>query len=57
LVFYTIGNSGFYGFIPYLKAYLEGKSDQEIWEIVQQFEPVYDYYDFNKFPDEQQPEP
>ncbi|MCK4818980.1 PKD domain-containing protein, partial [bacterium] len=57
MVFYTLGNSGLFGFNPYVKAYLEGKSDQEIWEIIQEFEPVYDYYDFNKFPDEQQPEP
>jgi PKD repeat protein len=37
----------------YLKAYIEGKSDYEIWEIIQSIEPLYDYYDFNKPPSEQ----
>ncbi len=53
IVFYTINTSPGLGFAPYLKAYLEGKSDQEIWTILQSHDPVYDYYDFNKLPSEQ----
>jgi len=53
IVFYTINTSPGLGFAPYLKAYLEGKSDQEIWTILQSYDPVYDYYDFNKLPSEQ----
>ncbi|MDL2121667.1 MAG: PKD domain-containing protein [Deltaproteobacteria bacterium] len=53
IVFYTLYNSDGKGFVPYLKAYLEGKSDQEIWEAIQAADPVYDFYDFNKYPWEQ----
>ena len=51
--FYTVSNSDLLGFNAYLKAYLEGKSNHEIWTIVQGYDPVYDYYDFNKLPTEQ----
>ncbi|MGQ9570395.1 MAG: hypothetical protein ACUVUQ_06055, partial [Thermodesulfovibrionales bacterium] len=53
LVFYTVTGSGGGGTAIYLKAYLEGKSDQEIWELMQAFQACYDYYDFNKRPSEQ----
>ena len=53
IVFYTLYNSDGRGFVSYLKAYLEGKSDQEIWEAIQATDPVYDFYDFNKYPWEQ----
>ena len=54
IVFFTLNNSYGLGFNEYVRAYLEGKSDREIWEIVQDYEPVWDYYDFNKPPSEQQ---
>jgi hypothetical protein len=37
----------------YLKAYVEGASDYEIWQVLQAIEPLYDYYDFRKKPSEQ----
>jgi hypothetical protein len=36
-----------------LKAYLEGKSDEEVWAVIQGYEPVFDYYNFNRRPSEQ----
>ena len=53
IIFYTLNTSDGKGFLPYLKAYLEGRSDEEIWTIMQAQEPVYDYYDFTKRPDQQ----
>ena len=44
---------GEYGMAEYLKAYVGGKSDYEIWQIIQAIEPLYDYYDFRKTPSEQ----
>lgn len=38
------------GWTEYLRAYFAGKSDEDIWEILQSYDPVYDYYDFNKYP-------
>jgi len=52
-LFHTLGTSGSLASILYLEAYLQGKSDFEIWEIIQAFEPVYDYYDFTKTPEDQ----
>jgi len=37
----------------YLRAYVNGASDYEIWQIIQEIEPLYDYYDFTKPPSEQ----
>ncbi len=54
VVFYTLNNSAGLGFNEYVRSYLEGKSDREIWEIIQDYEPVWDYYDFNRRPSEQQ---
>lgn len=56
VVFYTVGDSTALGFHAYLQAYLEGKSDQEIWTIMQSYDSVYDYYDFSKTPSQQQTE-
>ncbi len=50
VTFYTVENSHVGGMLPYLGAYLQGKSDAEIWAILQGVEPVYDYYDFSKPP-------
>ena len=54
IAFFTLDESSHLGFNAYLKAYLEGKSRHEIWTIIQSYEAVYDYYDFNKLPSEQQ---
>jgi chitodextrinase len=49
IMFYTLNTAS--GRIDlYLQAYLEGKSDQEIWEKLQKYEPIYDYYNFNRYP-------
>jgi PKD repeat protein len=53
IVFYTVNISNALGFYNYLGAYLNGKSDREIWELIQSLDPVYDYYDFNKLPSQQ----
>ena len=55
IMFYTLASSwaGDVTLPEYLKAYMEGKSDQEIWRIIQNIEPLYDYYNFNKKPSEQ----
>ena len=57
VVFYTLNttamNSGKI-FYVYLKAYFEGRSNQEIWQILQDKEGIFDYYDFSKRPDQQQ---
>ena len=53
LMFYTVNDSDMSGFESYLGNYLKGKSDEEIWAAMQDIQPVYDYYDFTKSPDEQ----
>jgi hypothetical protein len=53
VVFYTVNLSNALGFYTYLKAYLDGKTDRQIWELMQSREPIYDYYDFNKLPSQQ----
>ncbi len=47
ILFYTTRTSDGIGSISYLRGYLEGKSDEEIWEIIQDVEPSYDYCNFN----------
>ncbi|MGB9730131.1 MAG: hypothetical protein ACPL1B_09750 [Thermoprotei archaeon] len=54
IMFYTVASSNTRGIYLYLNAYWEGKSDREIWEILQDFQPLYDYYNFDKLPWEQQ---
>jgi len=55
IMFYAVSSSstGGTGMSLYLRAYLEGKSDYEIWEVLQDLQPIYDYYNFNKSPSEQ----
>jgi PKD repeat protein len=54
IMFYTMNSSGEEKAVNrYLKAYLEGKSDEELWEILQNIEPLYDYYNFDKTPSDQ----
>ncbi|HBG28290.1 MAG: hypothetical protein A2Y10_03400 [Planctomycetes bacterium GWF2_41_51] len=54
LAFYTVGSSTGEGSLAYLQSYLQGKTDQEIWETVQQVQALYDYYNFNLTPSDQQ---
>ena len=53
VVWFSVKSVGGLGLAPYLRAYLQGKTDEEIWEIVQDVEPNYDYYDFSKLPSQQ----
>ncbi|MDD1696273.1 MAG: PKD domain-containing protein [Methanoregula sp.] len=53
IAFFTLNDSSCLGFNAYVKAYLEGKSKEEIWRAMQDKSPIYDYYDFNKVPSEQ----
>jgi PKD repeat protein len=41
-------------FYAYLKPYFEGKSNYQIWQELDAREPIFDYYDFSKRPDQQQ---
>jgi len=50
LMFYTVANSGGHGSILYLRYYLQGRSDEQIWQIIQDIEPAYDFYNFNEPP-------
>jgi len=50
IVFYTVQGASGQGINYYIRAYIEGKSDYEIWQTLQNFDPIYDYYDFSKTP-------
>ena len=54
IVFYSVPDTHGHGSEQYLKGYLQGKTDAELWEMAQSVEAVYDYYDFNKGPWEQE---
>ena len=51
LMFYTVGASAGEGSLAYLRLYLQGRPDQEIWQAAQQVQAVYDYYNFNLPPE------
>ncbi len=53
ITFYTLNDSDGNGVATYMRAYLGGKSDEEIWTAMQRIQAVYDYYDFTKPPTEQ----
>jgi hypothetical protein len=53
ICFYTASSEEGDGIFIYLQAYLEGKSDPEIWQLLQDFNPLFNYYDFNKSPSQQ----
>jgi hypothetical protein len=53
-MFYTLNSATEDGIVVYLRAYLQGRSDNEIWQSLQNFDPAFDYYDFDKPPSEQQ---
>ncbi|MDD4938662.1 MAG: PKD domain-containing protein [Candidatus Omnitrophica bacterium] len=54
IMFYTLGTPAEMEGLHYLQAYLEGKTDYQIWQILQSHNPVFDYYNFNNKPSEQQ---
>jgi hypothetical protein len=53
VMFYTLGDAYVSGFETYLRDYLRGKGDEEIWTALQELQPVYDYYDFSQPPNRQ----
>ena len=54
IVFYTTDTSdSWWGAVSYLRSCLQGRSDQETWEILQSHDSNYDYFNFNKYPWEQ----
>lgn len=50
VVFYSVdkvhGNNG----VVFLRNYIQGKSDKQLWQALQSVEAVYDYYNFAKTP-------
>jgi|GEM_PF-382130 len=56
VIFYTVNADLAGAVFPYLAAYVNGASDYEIWQAVQEHMPVFDYYDFSKRPWEQEAE-
>lgn len=55
IMFFALNTSstGDMPILVYLRSYLEGKSDHEIWQDLQSLDPIFDYYDFSKTPSEQ----
>jgi hypothetical protein len=53
IMFYSVSGTGGDPAYVFLKAYLEGKSDYEIWRLIQDISSVFDYYDFSRKPSEQ----
>ncbi len=53
LAFYTLADSYLSVSEAYLREYLQGESDEQIWRAVQQLQPVFDYYDFSLPPSRQ----
>lgn len=51
--FYTMGSVYGDNGVIFLRSYLEGKSDYNIWRDLQNKEPIYDYFDFSKTPSAQ----
>lgn len=50
ITFFTLDDSHSAGVLPYLRAYLQGASDAEIWAAMQAADPIHDYYDFTQPP-------
>jgi PKD repeat protein len=56
VIFYTLNLSDMtsgQAFFIYLYRYLNGFSDNQIWQALQAKEDIFDYYDFSKRPDQQ----
>jgi len=50
-VFYTVASAGGGKYLGYLKGYMDGKSDHELWGEIQDATPnVFDYFDFTQPP-------
>ncbi len=50
-VFYTLVSAEGWAHLLYLEGYLQGLSDEELWEIIQDYDSdKYDYYDFTQLP-------
>lgn len=46
-MFYTTATASGSGALVYLRMYLQGRTDQDIWSAMQQAEACYDYYNFD----------
>jgi hypothetical protein len=55
VTFYTMADSYLSVFETYLRGYLRGDTDEQMWRAMQRLEPVFDYYDFSLPPARQQP--
>jgi hypothetical protein len=53
IIFFTVANSDGSGLHAYLRNYLEGKSDEDIWAALGDYQGIYNYHDFSKRPSEQ----
>jgi hypothetical protein len=53
IVFYSVSSAEGLGALIYLRGHMEGKTDEELYALVQEAQPKYDYYNFNKYPWEQ----
>jgi PKD repeat protein len=54
-MFYSLNTSstGPLPLLVYLRSYLEGKKDYEVWQDLQSLDPIFDYYYFDRPPFEQ----
>ena len=54
-MFYALNTSstGDSPVLVYLRSYLEGKKDHEVWQDLQSLDPIFDYYYFDRPPSEQ----
>ena len=53
IVFYTLGSVDGQGGMLYLKHYLLGEDNEDLWLSLGGYQSLFDYYDFNKRPAEQ----
>jgi PKD repeat protein len=52
-MYYSVGSSTGQGSLAYLRNYLLEKNDKEVWDSMQQVQAVYDFYNFNLLPNQQ----
>jgi hypothetical protein len=50
VIFYTVEDSQGNEMLKYIKAYVQGQSDQKIWGTLQWANAIFDYYDFSRPP-------
>jgi len=53
VMFYTVNDSYLSAFETYLREYMHGASDPQIWAALQNLQTLYDYFDFSRPPQEQ----